>query len=193
MAKTNTDNVGQMRKYQLGALAGHFAERKEGEYVVPSLLSLKRYLDLGEDGPQPHDFMLTSKEGVAQATGIYSEKFEEARNGLTLAELAEFYAPQINYAGSASDEVKEIFTKHGSEKVGTVLKKLTKAVTRVQNQGGLDLSDSDIEGDQKTLAKYKELSQAFHLVETGHMESLRQKVVKKAIGKGLEGLLQKAA
>lgn len=181
-----------LAQYEYGALAGRLLERDPG-LASQSLLLLNEELNIdGATRELLDKAVYDNKEGIKKAAEIYSGRYSEIRDSLTVGELLPYYDDILNYLERGEDNtvIKEELEKFSGEKLGDIHEELRKASYLLQGveERLYDASKKEKDDAKATMKKYGDLMTIFQVLENAKLEQLRPKVVERHTKRNLEAL-----
>lgn len=168
--------------YRYGGLAGYVLGREQDRKHVRGSLEIlagKEGVDLNERQRGFMDGAFSNEESTENTGKIYASKYGKSIGDLTVAELADYYAPILS---GVNDEAKA-----GIEAVLDKFKdKTRKSIEKAYRVARYRLADQDGEftAEQKaqareTLRKYTPIMEVFATLDEYTFEGLRPKAVDK--------------
>ncbi len=181
-----------LNRYQYANIAARFSTSEEtAPFAASALEKLISGFNLDKDvleGLKAGTF--ASKEGIETAINVYAGKYQKALNSFT---LPEFYEVRFSTLKSVLGEekanaAKEFFEKYKDQTIGSVIKKVSQAKAKIEDQTGL-FDDKAKEEAKKTLEKLNPLAKVISFLENRKFEEMRADATKSAYKENLTQLL----
>lgn len=195
MTETKSKYLEDLARYQYGDVAGRLgSDEKTAPFMKGALEKLIDSFDIDKDilsGLKEGAF--ASEQGIATATQIYAEKYQ---NALKQTKVMEFYEVRSSTLKSLlgdekAEESKAVFEKYQDQTIGSILNKFEQAQEKIKSKNGLFDEKAKAEA-KKTSEKLAPIYNLITLLEQRNYEELRNGATKSTYKEMINEFLRKA-
>ena len=179
-----------LKRHEAGELARRLFKSGEKDIANGALETLAYDLGIISRAEGFIQGTLASEKGIDTATGIYSQKYHEILEGLTVNDLSTHYDQILKgyLSEEGAEPIRAEFNRFSGQTYGDIIKQVTRAnyVVQGESEDRYDFSEEEVWDARVTLERYKGLITSMNLLDDIKFENLRPRAAKRTHEAGLE-------